>query len=123
MTELIDRKFKDADPVDTVNRIKEILDSLGIEVEENWVESGIRNCYSLRVNIKGTQIGTNGKGITKEFAAASGYAEFMERLQTELILKGKARRGHVPDGKLVYPDGAFFSKEELLKECAYYFDA
>lgn len=33
------------------------------------------------------EIGTNGKGVTKEYALASAYAEFMERLQSNFLLK------------------------------------
>ncbi len=122
MAEIIDKRFKDADPVDTVNRIKEILNRLGIQVEEEWTESGISNCYSLRVNVKGTALGTNGKGITKEFAAASGYAEFMERLQPGYLLGG-TRNALAIEGKPTYPDAVFWTKDELVAQCGCYLEA
>lgn len=78
---LQNNEFKDAKPLDTVNRIKEILKTYNIEVDEYWFESGVPYCYSLRVTVKGTTFGTNGKGLTKEFALASAYGELMERLQ------------------------------------------
>ena len=84
-----DADYKDARPVDTVKRIKEILSKYGVETEERWVQSDVPNCYSLRVTIAGTKIGTNGKGVTKEFALASGYGEFMERLQIGNIWRNK----------------------------------
>ena len=66
----IDEKFKDSDPKATVERIKGILDELGIEVRENWNDSGIENCHSASVQaVAGLPI-TNGKGITKDFALA-----------------------------------------------------
>ncbi len=77
----IDEKFKEARPEDTVKKIKEILNALGIEVFETWIESGVENCYSLSVSAKGGIPSSHGKGITKEFARASAYAEFIERLQ------------------------------------------
>jgi ribosomal protein S12 methylthiotransferase accessory factor len=78
-------KFKDRKPMDTVNKIKGILEKIGIETEVEWVAAGIDNCYSNRVSIKGSGIGSNGKGTSKEFCLASGYAELMERLQNKLM--------------------------------------
>lgn len=78
---LKDAEFKDCHPLETVNRIKEILHLHGIRTEENWFTSGIEHCYSVRVNVVGTTFGVNGKGLTEEFALASGYGELMERLQ------------------------------------------
>lgn len=85
----VDAVYKDARPMDTVNRIKSILADNGIETTVIWSESNVPNCYSLRVNIEGTLVGTNGKGVTKEFALASGYGEFMERLQLGNIWRNK----------------------------------
>lgn len=82
-----DSSFKDDTPVNTVQRIKGILASYGIETAEEWFESGVPYCYSVRVSVFGTEFGTNGKGVTKEFALASGYGELMERLQIGNILK------------------------------------
>ena len=109
----IDEKFKDARPADTVNRIKGILNDTGIEVGEKWYESGITECYSVRVSVKGTEVGTNGKGVTKELATASGYAEFMERLQT----------GFLTGGELDFGDERLVSREELESDkCRFVFE-
>ena len=78
---LTDSNFKDASPIDTIEKIKSILKSYNIQTEEIWGETGVPYCFSLRVSVKGTTFGTNGKGLTKEFALASGYGELMERLQ------------------------------------------
>ncbi len=78
---LRDAEFKDAKPLETVNKIKRILHDNAIETEERWNESGVPYCYSLRVTVCGTTFGANGKGLTKEFALASAYGELMERLQ------------------------------------------
>lgn len=86
---LPDAACKDAHPIDTVKRIKGILSDHGIETVEIWSESEVPHCYSLRVNILGTNIGSNGKGVTKEFALASSYGELSERLQLGLIWKNK----------------------------------
>ena len=86
---LIDAKFKEAQPLATVNRIRSALFDAGIFTVEKWSDSGINGCYSTRIEIAGTSIGQNGKGVTREFALASGYAEFMERLQSGYIYVGK----------------------------------
>ena len=77
----LDAVFKDDSPENTVKKIKNMLRSYGIETVEKWNESGVPNCYSLRVSVFGTAFGVNGKGVTEEFALASGYGELMERLQ------------------------------------------
>lgn len=78
---LLDAEFKDESPVKTVEKIKNILRSNQIETEETWSETGVPYCYALRITVVGTNFGVNGKGLTKEFALASGYGELMERLQ------------------------------------------
>ena len=50
-------------------------------MKEIWSEKSTVDTYSLRLVIEGTDIGTNGKGISKELATASAYAEFFERFQ------------------------------------------
>ena len=79
--QLIDSKYKDDSPINTVNRIKGILKEYGIETIECWNDSGVPYCHSLRVSVFGTDFGVNGKGVTEELALASGYGELMERLQ------------------------------------------
>ena len=81
MSELQSRRYKEVSPEETVNKLKGLLKQLGIEVEEKWSNESSVGTYSLRITIKGTDIGQNGKGMTKEFAMASGYAEFFERMQ------------------------------------------
>ena len=82
---LRDAEFKDESPLKTVEHAKSILKNLGIETEEHWFESGVPYCHSLRVSVSGTTFGVNGKGMTHEFAFASGYGELMERLQVGVV--------------------------------------
>ena len=79
-------KYKACAPRDTVERIRGILRGLGIETEEAWFDSGVGKISSVRVTVKGTNTGQNGKGTDRDFACASGYAEFMERLLTGYLL-------------------------------------
>ncbi|MBQ3547183.1 MAG: YcaO-like family protein [Clostridia bacterium] len=82
----IDLKFKDSNPTETVEKIKNILNGLDIQVEESWNASGVTNCCSLNVHVAKGIPRTNGKGVTPELAQASGYAEFIERIQSGVYL-------------------------------------
>ena len=117
---LIDEIYKDATPTKTVERIKEILASHGIKTVENWIESGVEYCYSLRLNVDGAMFGVNGKGLTREFALASAYGELMERMQLGLF-------GDSSVQKLGHYDAAIgndrdLSAEQLYKELPDWYD-
>lgn len=82
---LIDTQYKDASPLNTVELIKSILKEHNIVTQESWSETTVPHCYAVRISVEGTSFGTNGKGLTREFALASGYGELMERLQLGFI--------------------------------------
>lgn len=103
----VDEKFKDASPVETIDRVCGILASKGLTSQEHISVSGVKNCYSLGVRIEGTHMSTNGKGVTEDLARASGYGEMMERLQG----------GWLTAGKFTYNDAQFFNRKQLLNEC------
>ncbi len=113
----IDEKFKDCSPQETVSRIQGILADLGIEVCEKWNDSGIENCNSLTVQTHKGLPGTNGKGISKEFARASAYAEYIERLQSGLFLV--SYQSVIRDPEMNFhayaPDGKYITFEELIE--------
>ncbi len=92
MNSAYDGKYKACDPQKTVHKIRRMLWGRNMATEEIWVHSGVGTISSLRVNIKGTQTGQNGKGTDSDFARASGYAELMERLQTGFLLPEKLSR-------------------------------
>lgn len=106
-TFISDGQYKDNSPVDTVARIKDILRIHSIETEEKWNPTNVPYCYAMSVKIPGTIFSVNGKGLTPEFALASGYGELMERLQM----------GHVNggNGKL---DGDFAQEADLLEKAS-----
>ena len=115
MSDLQERRYKEIKPEETVKKIKKILEELGIEVEENWTDRSSVNTYSLRICIKGSDVGQNGKGMTKEFAMASGYAEFLERLQNGLF----RFRMEKPAKELPFinvPDEKYFSINEYINK-------
>jgi ribosomal protein S12 methylthiotransferase accessory factor len=74
-------KFKDELPIRTINRIRGLLGDLGIfTAEEGW-RSHAGEFYSVSIRIPHTRFRANGKGTRPQFALASAYGEFMERLQ------------------------------------------
>lgn len=81
MTRNQQNHYKDELPANTVKRIIGILEKYNIELEETWLNTCSAGTYTLRIHVKGSSIGSNGKGITKELARASAYSEFMERYQ------------------------------------------
>ena len=115
MSTLQEMRYKETTPDKTVKRIKEILKNHKIQVEENWTKKSSVNTYSLRLCIKGTNIGQNGKGMTKDFALASAYAEFLERYQNGILVF----RPEKPTKELPFTysgDEKKLSIEEIMKE-------
>ena len=113
MSELQNRRYKEVAPEETVKKLKGLLEKLGIEVEEKWSNESSVGTYSLRIHIKGTDMGQNGKGMTREFAMASGYAEFFERLQNGMF----RFRMEKPTEELPFvtaPDEKHLSVEDVL---------
>lgn len=114
----IDEKFKENPPGETVDRLKRILGSIGIETVARSFPSGIENCHSVRVSAKTGFPGQNGKGVTEEFALASGYAEFAERLQCGLFYTKFPTFENDPSVCIhsFAPDARMMTKEELIRE-------
>ena len=115
MSNLQKRRYKEVTPAETVKKLKKLLDELGIEVEEKWSDKSSVDTYSLRITIKGTDIGQNGKGMTKEFAMASAYAEFFERFQNGIF----RFRIEKPTKELPFstaPDEKYMSVEEAMQQ-------
>lgn len=116
MDQFIDAKFKDRDPKETVEQIRAIFADLGVELKEKWNESNVENCYSVGVSpIKGLPH-TNGKGVSPEFARASGYAEFIERIQAGIYLISYQSALRDPGMNLhtYAPDGKYMTVDELI---------
>jgi len=111
-----DKKYKDALPGDTINKIRNILNDMDILTVEDWSDSSVEDCYSLRVTIDGTNLGTNGKGTTRAYALASAYAELMERLQNQLVYSGKTDRELKEHGGFyAAPDEKYLSVGDIVE--------
>ncbi|MCL2140276.1 MAG: YcaO-like family protein [Dehalococcoidia bacterium] len=97
--------YKDAEPRETISRIKNILTTNKIYVSESPME-GFDGIFSVRLTINGSEIGTNGKGVTREAAYASAYAELIERIQNFALYKFMyPAKDHLSDAPFYYaPD-------------------
>jgi ribosomal protein S12 methylthiotransferase accessory factor len=83
------KPYKEEKPLVTINKIRSILNEIGIFVSEEYLQDG--EYFTCRVeianeNLKDFKMGTNGKGTSMEYAYASAYAEFMERLQNNMLI-------------------------------------
>lgn len=85
MNQLQENHYKEVQPLETVHKLRNILHELGIHVIEDWSSRDGDTCHALRIRIIGTDIGTNGKGATREYALASAYGEFFERMQNSTL--------------------------------------
>lgn len=117
---ILDAAFKDASPLKTVELIDNILESHNIKITKTWNESGITNCYSLRITVDGTNFGVNGKGLTPEFALASAYGELMERMQLGLLADSSVQKiGHYNEN---IGNGFLMDSDAVYEEMQYWYD-
>lgn len=108
-------KHKDRDPRQTVEAIKAKLASMGLDTNLRWTSHQFDGTWSNRVTIAGASIGTNGKGTSRDYAMASGYAELMERIQNKAI----GHRTHIENsfasyGFYDFPDERLVPASELV---------
>lgn len=83
MDSMKERKYKDAYPLNTINKIRNILNEMGIlTIENTWTHSA-DHFFSVTISVINSTLSTNGKGTTYEYALASAYGELMERLQNQ----------------------------------------
>lgn len=98
-------KYKDSSPEDTIKHCKDILDKLNFSIYEEDKKSS-DHLFSVFLYEKTLGYSSNGKGSTLEFARASAYAEFLERLQNILFLK---------DWNLTSQNSFLFYPDEVAK--------
>lgn len=108
--------FKEVSPQKTIDKIRNILRNIGIEVDENYGHDETIDTYSVRLTIKGTEVGSNGKGVDKIFAEASAYAEFIERLQNNVLINDISKTDDEEIKFIFEPDEKILSSEEIMSE-------
>lgn len=89
------KAYKAREPEGTIDLFRRILkEKLNIIFKEEFFV-GDGEFYSCRISIAnndldGLNIGTNGKGMTREYALASAYGEFMERIQNLILISNRS---------------------------------
>lgn len=80
--------YKDDTPLNTIYRIRNILEKIDVLVYEKIWNNPHNEIYSVRVECseEDGEFGSNGKGRTRRYALASAYAEFIERVENGFIL-------------------------------------
>ena len=114
-----DMHYKERTPEDTVRHALQILYALGIKVSERWIDDPVAETTSMRVAIQNTEIGTNGKGVDRRYARASGYGEFLERLENNILVmcdKIHGERLFKEFGFSMVPDERYLTIDELLQQ-------
>ncbi|MDY6323563.1 MAG: YcaO-like family protein [Catonella sp.] len=106
--------YKAKKPEETVNKLINTLHGMGVNVKEEWQAESSIGTYALRLNFEGTNIGTNGKGVTKNFARASAYAEFFERYQNDILGPRINFKQKFPF--YISPDEKLLSSEEIVSD-------
>lgn len=114
------KPYKALKPEATVSKIRESLSRVNIFLKEETYSNN-DNLFTTRVSIANNglgklNIGTNGKGTTYQYALASGYAEFMERLQNGILFRG-IKSAHKDSLKL-FPDYSIYKKSIIDKNIA-----
>ena len=102
-------KHKDRSPQDTVLEVQRILHDAGLFPVMDWTDREFGGVCSNRVTVYPSRyVGQNGKGTDEAYAAASGYAELIERIQNNSI----AQRHF--DDELVAVGGFFDAPDEKV---------
>lgn len=110
--------YKDNDPISTVNNIRNILSKHELlPIETNWFNS-VEGFYSIHLQLPRLNIYSNGKGVSNEYALASAYGEFMERLQNQVAYRGRfdfSEETGTHNSFIYSPDEVYLDIEDVLK--------
>lgn len=112
-------KYKDLSPGSTIEKAKECLRKLGIQMHEELLCSS-EHLYSMRLQDDATGWGTNGKGTTEEYCRASAYGEALERIQNlqlpDRIMNLLTQDALKYQDFLLYPDEIKKTIVDILKD-------
>lgn len=118
---------KESSAVKTVNKIRGCLEKVGIFLfEKAWTvnRGGLFSTIVADIGFEG--VGANGKGVSRDAALASGYAEFMERLQNDKMLftgsyglMSEQHSAREPEAKVVEADESFFEENRTVFEALF----
>ncbi|MGA1839880.1 MAG: YcaO-like family protein [bacterium] len=116
----LSRPYKESCATETIEKIRSILEPLDLVPNEVLNANPYPQIFSVRLELDETRgnFGVNGKGRSYEYSLASGYGEFLERMQNRLygsfsstmIRKLKERYGFY-----YTPDEKYLTSEELMQ--------
>lgn len=115
----IEERFKEVSPEITISNIKHCLDKVGVVLNEKVRDAGIGDCFSVHVSVPNAYpLFTNGKGVSRDLARASAYAEFIERLQCGLFLYKfqSISNNRIFSMQHYAPDGQFMTMQQLEEQ-------
>lgn len=118
------KQYKAKPPLDTVEQIRSILAGCGIKIAEEKRMACDPDVASCRIwlsdsKVEAADFGTNGKGMTEEYALASAYGEMMERLQNMFIF-GEFAESAWQNGltdHYIAPDEEWMNEKEVFAAC------
>ena len=116
------RPYKSAEPLSTINRVRQALERCGLFTVERCFYHPDARVACARVMLGDEEklsfgVGANGKGMNMRYALASAYAEFLERLQNGMLFPNRQLQ-FAPDGLFRFgPDEHLCSPEETVAEC------
>ena len=124
----LNNKFKDRDPLETIQIIKNFFNDNNFEIIEEIQEVSEANTYwcSLTLLYNSQQITmSNGKGSESNYALASGYSELYERFcagfgtykNDFLYLKKMNELNFLTNNFYLHPNEKFNSFEEIRNSC------
>lgn len=117
----MERIYKEDTPIGTITKIRNLLGEIGIVNYEAFWRQPYEDIFSVRVQSfdENGGFGTNGKGVTREYALASGWAEYIERLQngalTGISTLSRLLLNNIKEetGYYFFPDEKFLNKDEF----------
>lgn len=133
MTETTFIKGKDASLEETIEKMYQKLEAVGIEIDEVSVLNPVPYVYSQHIRDKSCNLMfTNGKGASHKACLASALGEYLERLSCNYFFADYyLGEGFAQDSFVHYPQEKWFAYDEeddampegLLEECLWdYYD-
>lgn len=126
MTDLA-HHYKEVSPQETVQNVKDFFTSHGYSITEHDLNPSEINTWYCRVDLFQGELyigSSNGKGMTKEYALASGYAELYERFANQMFFFGNYYWNHTlikenfnKYGYYFHPNEKLMTMDEIINNC------
>ncbi len=106
---------KDSSPDETIKKIKGILKREQYIVKEKGLRKSLKGSYSIRLELDNGK-GANGKGTSLKLAKASAYAELMERIQSNMLIKKRISTHNIDKCNKIYDSLLYKASDEYKKD-------